>query len=130
MATVAFTSVSPAQETPAAGTGAASAEGPEVATPFSEVLRPKNAKGMVVALNAEMKEWRLRRSSQAFAMPDLGFYLAHLVAGEITVEIDGKSTAHYPGDFWVVEKGQRMGISMERPRESAILQTLALNSAH
>jgi hypothetical protein len=114
----------------AADAGSSSAEGPEVATRFSEILRPKNAKGMVVPLNVEMKEWRLRRSGQAFAMPDQGFYLAHLVAGEITVEIGGKSIAHHPGDFWVVEKGQRMGISMERPRESAILQTLALNSGH
>jgi len=127
---VVYTTMPLAQQKPATGTAAVSAEAPEVATRFSEVLRPKNAKGTVVALKVEMKQWRLSRSDQAFAMPDQGFYLAHLISGEITTEIDGKSVAHHPGDFWVVEKGQRMAISMQLPHESAVLQTVALNPGH
>jgi len=105
-------------------------EGPENATLFSEMVRPTNAKGAANPLKVEVRQWTVSRSAKAFEMPDLGFYIVHLVYGEIITEIAGKTTPHHPGDFWVVEKGQHMAISMQRPREQAALQTIALSPGH
>ena len=105
-------------------------ETPEVAMRFSEMVRSKNAKGAVVSLKVEVKSWTVSRSARAFEMPDQGFYIVHLVSGRITTEVAGKATPRNPGDFWVVEKGQRMAISMQRPHESAGLQTIAVNPGH
>jgi hypothetical protein len=105
-------------------------ETPAVATRFSEVVRAKNAKGTVVPLKVEVRNWTVSRSARSFEMADQGFYIVHLVSGRITTEIAGKSAVRNPGDFWVVEKGQRMTISMQRPHESAGLQTIAVSPGH
>jgi hypothetical protein len=63
-------------------------------------------------------------------MADQGLYIVHLTFGRITTEIAGKTTTRSPGDFWVVERCQRMAISMKRPHESAGLQTIAVNPGH
>ena len=102
-------------------------EMPEVATRFSHMVRAKNTKGAEVPLNVEVKNWTVSRSARAFEMTDQGFYIVQLISGRITTEIAGKSTVRNPGDFWVVEKGQRMAISMKRPQESAGLQTIAVS---
>lgn len=119
-----------ALQKPQPGVASSSGEAPEVATRFSDIVRPKNAKGAAMPLKVEVKEWMVTRSARAFEMPDQGFYIVHLISGQITTEIAGKTTARHPGDFWVVEKGQHMAISMQRPRESAALQTIAVNPGH
>lgn len=118
-----------AQEKPQAE-ASTGGEGPEVATRFSDIVRPKNPKGAAVPLKVDIKQWTVSRSGRAFDMPDQGFYIVHLISGQITTEIAGKPTLRRPGDFWVVEKGQHMAISMQRPRESAALQTIALSPGH
>ena len=106
------------------------AEAPEVATRFSEVLRARNAKGSAVPLKVEIKEWNVTRADRAAEISDQGFYIVHLISGNITTDIAGKSTVRHTGDFWVVEKGQRMAISMKRPQESVGLQTIAVSPGH
>jgi hypothetical protein len=115
------------QQKPQAKADSGAGEVPEVATRFSNVVRARNAKGSEVPLKVEVKNWTVSRSARAFEMPEQGFYVAQLISGRITTEIAGKSTDRNPGDFWVVEKGQRMAISMKRPRESAGLQTIAVS---
>jgi len=112
------------------GAGSKGGEASEVAARFSEMVQAKNAKGTAVPLKVEMKTWTVNRSARAFEMADQGFYIAHLTFGLITTEIAGKTTVRHPGDFWVVEKGQHMAISMKRPRESAGLQTIAVSAGH
>jgi hypothetical protein len=118
-----------AQQKPQAE-ASSSGETPEVATRFSDILRLKNAKGGAVPLKVEVKEWTVTRSARPFEMPDQGFYIAHLTSGNITTDIAGKTTDRHEGDFWVVEKGQRMAISMKRPQESVGLQTIAVSPGH
>lgn len=116
-----------AQKKPESKAESGGGEMPEVATRFSNMVRAKNAKGAEVPLKVEVKNWTVSRSARAFEIPDQGFYIVQLISGRITTEIAGKSTARNPGDFWVVEKGQRMAISMKRPQESAGLQTIAVS---
>jgi quercetin dioxygenase-like cupin family protein len=106
------------------------AEAPEVATRFSEVLRARNAKGSAVPLKVEIKEWNVTRADRAAEISDQGFYIVHLLSGEVTTEIAGKTTARNTGDFWTVEKGQHMAISLQRPQEQARLQTIAVSPGH
>ena len=106
------------------------AEAPEISTRFSEVVRARNAKGAAVPLKVEIKEWSLTRSARAVEISDQGFYIVHLISGRITTEIAGKATARNTGDFWTVEKGQHMTISMKRPQEQARLQTTAVSPGH
>lgn len=105
-------------------------EAPEAATRFSDLLRLKNASGAVVPLKVEVKEWTVSRSARPFEMPDQGFYIVQLISGNITTDIAGKSTARHTGDFWIVEKGQRMAVSLKRPQESVRLQTIAVSPGH
>lgn len=118
-----------AQQKPQAQGGNA-AEAPEVATRFSEVVRTRNAKGAAVPLKVEIKEWSVTRSARAAEISDQGFYIVHLISGRITTEIAGKTTARNTGDFWTVEKGQSMAISLKRPQEQARLQTIAVSPGH
>jgi hypothetical protein len=112
------------------GEASSSGEASEVATRFSGILRLKNAKGAAVPLKVEVKQWTVTGSTRPFEMPDLGFCIVHLISGLITTDIAGKTTARHTGDFWVLEKGQRMAISMKRPQESVGLQTIAVSTGH
>lgn len=105
-------------------------EGVEVATRFSETLKPTNLKGTTVPLHVEFKDWDVTGGGRRTELPDQGFYIAHLVTGEITTEIGGKSQLRHPGDFWTVEKGTRMVVQIKPPSESAFLKTIAVTPAH
>jgi hypothetical protein len=118
-----------AQQKPQVQAGNAT-EAPEIATRFSEVVRARNAKGAAVPLKVEIKEWNVTRSARASEVSDQGFYIVHLISGRITTEIAGKTTARNTGDFWTVEKGQRMAISLQRPQEQARLRTIAVSPGH
>ena len=119
-----------AQQKPRPQATSNAGEAPEVATRFSGMVQAKNPKGTAISLKVEVKEWTVTRSAQAFEMPDQGFYIVHLISGHISTEIAGKTTERHSGDFWVVEKGQHMAISLQRPQESVGLQTVALSPGH
>jgi hypothetical protein len=106
------------------------AETPEVATRFSDVVRARNARGAAVPLKVEIKEWNVTRSARTLELPDLGFCIVHLISGQITTEIAGKTTARNTGDFWTVEKGQHISILLQAPQEQARLQTIAVSPGH
>lgn len=106
------------------------AEGVEVATHFSGTLKPTNPNGRTVPLHVEFKEWDINGGGRSMELPDQGFYVAHLVSGEITTKMGDKFQLRHPGDFWTVEKGIRMVIQIKPPAESAFLQTIAVSPAH
>lgn len=106
------------------------AEGVEAVTRFSETLKPTNPKGASVPLHVEFKDWDITGGGRGTELPEQDFYVAHLVTGDITTEIGGKSEARHPGDFWTVEKGTRMAVQITPPSESAYLQTIAVRPAH
>jgi hypothetical protein len=119
-----------AQERSKEKSGRNHAEGVEVATHFSGTLKPTNPKGAIVPLHVEFKEWDVTGGGRSMELPDQGFYVAHLVSGEMTTKIRDKSQLRHPGDFWTVEKGTRMVVQIKPPTESALLQTIAVSPAH
>jgi hypothetical protein len=102
----------------------------EVITRFADTLRIPKGKEAQVPLRVECKEWHVTREEQGSEFPQQGFYVAQLLAGVITAEIDGKPAQHVPGDFWIVDKGSRMVVKMKLHRETAIIQTIAVSPAH
>lgn len=105
------------------------AEGVEVTTRFSGTLKPTNPKGATVPLHVELKDWDITGGGRRAELPDQGFYIAHLISGEVTTELGGKAQLRHPGDFWTVEKGTRMAVQVKPPSESAYLQTIAVGPA-
>jgi hypothetical protein len=106
------------------------AEGIEVSMRFSGTLKPTNPKGATVPLHVEFKEWDVTGGGRSMELPDQGFYVAHLVFGDITTKMGDKSELRHPGDFWTVEKGTRMVVQIEPPTESALLLTIAVSPNH
>jgi hypothetical protein len=102
-------------------------EGVEVTTHFSGTLKPTNPKGTTLPLHVEFKEWDVAGGGRSLELPEQGFYVAHLVSGEITTQVGDKSQVRRPGDFWTVEKGTRMVVQINPPAESALLQTIAVS---
>jgi quercetin dioxygenase-like cupin family protein len=43
-------------------------------------------------------------------IPLPGFYVAHLLSGDISATIDGQTTRHLPGDYWTVGAGKTMQV--------------------
>jgi hypothetical protein len=57
-------------------------------------------------------------------IPLRGFYVAHLLSGQISATIEGKSTGHLPGDFWTVKTGASMKVKVGG--EVAVLETIVV----
>jgi quercetin dioxygenase-like cupin family protein len=51
-----------------------------------------------------------RGNSPLQQIPLQGFYLAHLLSGEILATIDGETTRRSPGDYWAVKPGAIMQV--------------------
>jgi hypothetical protein len=65
-------------------------------------------------IHISIKSWGItgdRRGDSALQeIPLQGFYLAHLLSGEITATIGGKRARHSPGDYWAVKPGATMQV--------------------
>jgi hypothetical protein len=98
----------------------------ESSTRFADTLRLTTTKGASVPLRVEFREWNVTRNDRGTELPQQEFYIAHLASGEVVTEIGGKSETRHPGDFWRVEKGERMLVRIKAPRESVVIQTLVV----
>ncbi len=54
-------------------------------------------------------------------IPLRGFYVAHLLSGDISTTIDGQTAQHLPGDYWAVRAGAAMQVKVLG--EFAVLET-------
>lgn len=102
----------------------------EVTTQLSQTMAPARTKGPATPLRVELKQWHLAGQDLPIEIPNQGFYVAHLVWGDVSTEIAGVSTVRNPGDFWTVEKGAKMVITIKAPGEEALLQTFSVNPGH
>lgn len=102
----------------------------EVTTQFSEAMSPVRTKGPTTVLRVELKQWHLAGQGVPIEIREPGFYVAHLIWGNVSTEIGGGTTRRTPGDFWNVEKGSRMVITINKPGEEALIQTFSVNPGH
>jgi quercetin dioxygenase-like cupin family protein len=54
-----------------------------------------------------------------------GFYVAHLLRGEISATTDGQTTQHLRGDYWTVKAGAAMRV--KAGGEVAVLETTVVS---
>lgn len=102
----------------------------EVTTQLSQTMAPSRAKGPATPLRVELKQWHLAGQDVPIEIREPGFYVAHLIWGDVSTEIGGVNTVRNPGDFWTVEKGAKMVITIKAPGEEALIQTFSVNPGH
>jgi len=109
----------------------AAAQQPTAATPnttrYSGVASVPQTRAAAVPMRVEVKDWYLVRAATPFQVPAQGFYVAQLRSGRIATEISGKTVKRLAGDFWTVDAGLPMSITMAPHGESAQLRTIAVN---
>jgi quercetin dioxygenase-like cupin family protein len=77
-------------------------------------------------MRIEIKEWHFVRKQQASQIPAQGFYIAQLRSGRIVTQIGGKSETRQAGDFWTIDAGESMSVTLPQHSQSAQLQTVAI----
>jgi hypothetical protein len=78
--------------------------------------------GATQAVHILVQTWGLPGKEQE--IPMRGFYVAHLLSGQIRVTIDGQTTRHEPGDYWTVKLGATMRARVVG--EAAVLETTVI----
>ena len=77
----------------------------------------KNAATQIVHISVQ--SWAI--APQEREIPLRGFYMAHLLSGQISTTIDGQAMEHLPGDYWTVKPGATMHV--KAIGEVAVLET-------
>jgi quercetin dioxygenase-like cupin family protein len=75
--------------------------------------------GAPQAVHVSVQSWAI--APQEREIPLRGFYVAHLLSGQISTTIDGQTTEHLPGDYWTVKPGATM--QLKALGEVAVLET-------
>ena len=78
--------------------------------------------GAPQAVHISVQSWRI--AGQENELPLRGFYLAHLVSGQISTTIEGHTREHLPGDYWTVKAGASMRVKVIG--EVAVLETIVV----
>jgi hypothetical protein len=84
--------------------------------------------GSVAAMEVEVKDWLVPKAPSGLQIPAQGFYVAQLLSGVVTTDIKGKSETRKPGDFWTVDAGSSMSVTLAPRKESAQLRMITLSS--
>jgi len=74
------------------------------------------------AAHVSVQSWRI--AGQENELPMRGFYVAHLLSGQISTTIDGQTMEHLPGDYWTVKTGASMRVKVVG--EVAVLETIVV----
>ena len=93
-------------------------------TPVYEANTTIPAKnGATQAVYVSVQAWAIAGQEQE--MPLHGFYVAHLLSGQILATIDERTTQHLPGDYWTVKAGASMKVKVVG--EVAVLETTVVS---
>jgi hypothetical protein len=84
---------------------------------------PAPQKDAAPAGQASVKSWQLfNRNDAVQEIPLTGFYVAHLVSGDVAATINGQTTSYEPGSYWTVKAGATMQLKVLG--EMAVLETI------
>jgi quercetin dioxygenase-like cupin family protein len=93
-------------------------------TPVYEANATIPAKnGATQAVHVSVQSWGIAGTEHE--IPLQGFYVAHLLSGQISATIDGQTTQHLPGDYWTVNAGAAMRV--KAGGEVAVLETTVVS---
>lgn len=78
--------------------------------------------GATQTAHVSIQSWRIAGKEEE--LPLQGFYVAHLLSGQITTTIDGQTMEHLPGDYWTVNASAKMRVKVVG--EVAVLETITV----
>jgi quercetin dioxygenase-like cupin family protein len=79
--------------------------------------------GATQAVHVSVQSWEIpSRNGVTHEIPLHGFYLAHLLSGDISATIDGQTTKQTSGSYWSVKAGATMQVKVLG--EFAVLETI------
>lgn len=84
---------------------------------------PLPQKDAAPAGQTSIKSWKVfNRKGEVQYIPLTGFYVAHLLSGDIEATFDGQTTKFEPGAYWTVKVGATMQVKVLG--EMAVLETI------
>lgn len=84
-------------------------------------IREKN--GATQPIHVSVQSWGIAGQNGAtHEIPLRGFYVAHLIGGNISTTIDGQTTKRVAENYWTVKAGATMQIKVQS--EFAVLETI------
>jgi hypothetical protein len=89
---------------------------------FDGKTKVPSKSGATQAVRVSVQSWTIFGPEDK--LPLRGFYVAHLVSGQISTTIDGQKMEHLPGDYWAVKAGQSMQVKVVG--EVAVLETIVV----
>jgi quercetin dioxygenase-like cupin family protein len=85
--------------------------------------------GVAESVHLSVQSWGIRGERGGRGAPQeiplRGFYLAHLLSGEISAIVDGETTRRSPGDYWAVKPGGTMQV--KTLGDFAMLETIVVS---
>jgi quercetin dioxygenase-like cupin family protein len=75
--------------------------------------------GETEAVHVSVQSWAI--AGQEREIPVQGFYVAHLLSGQLSATLNGQTAQHLPGDYWTVKAGASMKVKVVG--EVAVLET-------
>jgi hypothetical protein len=94
-------------------------------TIFAGTVTVPSREGTTQSINITVQSWRMSGpKSTTHEIPLAGFYVAHLLGGNIFTTIDGQISKRKPGDYWVVKIGTTMQVNVLG--NLAVLETTVL----
>jgi hypothetical protein len=92
-----------------------------------QLMAPKTD-GTMQPIGVSVQSWELASGEGGmYEIPLRGFYVAHLLGGNISTSIDGQTTSQPPGAYWAVKSGATMKVKVNG--QSAILETILITRA-
>jgi hypothetical protein len=79
--------------------------------------------GAMEAVRVSVQAWEISGQEQEISLQ--GFYVAHLLSGQILATIDGQMKQHLPGDYWTVKAGVAMRVKVVG--EVSVLETTVVS---
>jgi hypothetical protein len=79
--------------------------------------------GATEAAHVSVQSWAI--AGQEREIPLQGLYVAHLLSGQVSATIDGRTAQHLPGDYWTVRAGAAM--TVKAVGEVAGLETIIVS---
>ncbi len=99
-----------------------------VSTRFAASFTAPTEKGIAQSFDVSLGKMLLRGARRIEA-PQMGYYVATLVAGEIVTNIAGKERQRHPGDTWAVNAGDAMTVQLQGKSKNALLQIFTVKES-
>jgi hypothetical protein len=104
--------------------GANPTEALEARPEFDAKMTTPSKQGPAQPVHVTVQSWGVSQQNAAQEIPLRGFYVAHLLGGEIATTIDGQMTKRVAGDYWTVSPGSAMQVTVLG--EFAVLETIVV----